>query len=282
MPQNSIRVKFVIFSALAALFSVTVSAAEIVQSEFIYPLDGGPTPSCHASTIVETPEGTLIAAWFGGSAEGKDDVCIWLSRREKQDRGSDKDSGWSTPICVAAGEENGEQVPCWNPVLFQWRDGPLVLFYKVGRDIDWWRGEMLVSRDDGKTSGEKQRLPEFFVGPVKNKPVQLADGSLLAGSSVNAAQGITHQLGRFHQMAQVGVVIYVVYQVRDASHRAYVYKFIGRKSSILPQHFPRGICSFVVHHLSGGVYIEKPYVGACCSALVLTWEIAIPTLLESF
>ncbi|MBR3218965.1 MAG: exo-alpha-sialidase [Thermoguttaceae bacterium] len=184
MTPMPIRVKFAILSALAALLCVTVSAAEIVQSEFVYPLDGGPTPSCHASTIVETPEGTLVAAWFGGSAEGKDDVCIWLSRREKQDRGADKEGGWSAPVRVAIGEENGEQVPCWNPVLFQWQDGPLVLFYKVGRNIDWWRGEMLVSSDDGKTGGEKQRLPEFFVGPVKNKPVQLADGSLLAGSSM--------------------------------------------------------------------------------------------------
>ena len=36
----------------------------IVTSEFIY--DVGPYPQVHASTLVETTSGQLLAAWFGG------------------------------------------------------------------------------------------------------------------------------------------------------------------------------------------------------------------------
>ena len=52
----------------------------VVRTEFIY--DVGPYPQVHASTLVETASGQLIAAWFGGTEEGHDDVCIWLSRYE--------------------------------------------------------------------------------------------------------------------------------------------------------------------------------------------------------
>jgi len=52
------------------------------------------------------------------------DVGIWLSRLE---------SGvWSTPVEVAVGKQpDGSREPCWNPVLFQTKAGPLLLFYKA-------------------------------------------------------------------------------------------------------------------------------------------------------
>jgi len=98
------------------------SPSPLVQVEFVY--ERAPFPEAHASTIVETPDG-LVAAWFGGTAEGRPDVGIWVSRR-----GS---SGWSEPVDVARGVgRNGHPVPAWNPVLFQPGRGPLLLFYKVG------------------------------------------------------------------------------------------------------------------------------------------------------
>src|SRR5436853_303728 len=37
-----------------------------------------PFPSCHASTLVELEPGRLLAAWFGGKAEGStDDGRTW-------------------------------------------------------------------------------------------------------------------------------------------------------------------------------------------------------------
>src|SRR5436190_10990539 len=38
--------------------------------------------------------------------------------------------------------------------------------------------------DDGKTSSQAERLPDGILGPIKNKPGALTDGTILAGSSV--------------------------------------------------------------------------------------------------
>ena len=50
----------------------------VVRSEFIF--ETNPVPSCHATTIVAARDGTLVAAWFAGEAEGKPDVSIWTAR----------------------------------------------------------------------------------------------------------------------------------------------------------------------------------------------------------
>src|SRR3712207_4051161 len=102
----------------------------LVRQEFIY--DKAPFPECHASTLAETAD-ALVAAWFGGTEEGHKDVGIWVSRQEE--------SGWSEPVEVARGvQADGTRHPCWNPVLFQYPDGPLLLFYKVGPNPQAWWG----------------------------------------------------------------------------------------------------------------------------------------------
>ncbi len=53
----------------------------ILVREFIYA--DAPFPSAHASTIVEARPGILVAAWFGGTQEGSNDVEIWSSRKEQ-------------------------------------------------------------------------------------------------------------------------------------------------------------------------------------------------------
>ncbi len=56
---------------------VAAAAPGTVRSEFLF--ETAPFASAHASTIVETREG-LLAAWFGGTHEGANDVGIRLSR----------------------------------------------------------------------------------------------------------------------------------------------------------------------------------------------------------
>ena len=150
-----------------------------ITGELIYPLDNRPTPQCHASTIEETPAG-LIAAWFGGAHEKSPDVGIWVSRREG--------GRWLAPVEVANGVQSDSlRYPCWNPVLFQPDSGPLMLFYKVGPSPREWWGMLATSEDEGKTWAGHRKLAEGLlgplVGPVKNKPVQLDDGSILCPSS---------------------------------------------------------------------------------------------------
>lgn len=145
----------------------------VLKSELIF--EDVPFPSCHASTIEETADG-LIAAWFGGTQEKHVDVGIWISRH--------RDGKWTAPLEVANGSEIVDQdYPCWNPVLFQPRQGPLMLFYKVGPSPDTWWGMLLTSNDSGKTWSKHQRLPTGILGPIKNKPVQLSNGDILSGTS---------------------------------------------------------------------------------------------------
>jgi predicted neuraminidase len=147
--------------------------AGLLKSEFIF--ETAPFPSCHASTIVET-RGGLVAAWFAGEHEKAPDVGIWVSRNE--------DGKWSAPVEVADGvQADGTRHPCWNPVLFQPKDGALMLFYKIGPDPRTWWGMLRTSDDGGKSWSDARKLPEGFLGPIKNKPVQLPNGDILCPTS---------------------------------------------------------------------------------------------------
>ena len=77
----------------------------------------------------------------------------------------------------------GAAEPCWNPVLFRPTDGPLLLFYKVGPSPARWRGMLTRSSDDGRTWSDPKPLPDGIIGPVKNHPIEMADGTILCGSS---------------------------------------------------------------------------------------------------
>src|SRR5690606_14253755 len=46
----------------------------------------------------------------------------------------------------------------------------------------WW-GMLKRSTDGGKTWSEAERLPEGYLGPIKNKPVLLSNGSLICPTS---------------------------------------------------------------------------------------------------
>lgn len=153
--------------------TIVAQQSGIIRQEKIF--QDAPFPSCHASTLAETSAG-LVAAWFGGTREKDPDVEIYLSR--------EIDGRWTEPISVANGIQHSEKrYPCWNPVLFQIPNGPLLLFYKVGPDPEHWWGELKESLDQGKTWSQGRRLPEDILGPVKNKPILVAGQRLLCPSS---------------------------------------------------------------------------------------------------
>ena len=157
---------------------VAARSKGVVVSEFIY--ETAAFASAHSSTVVETREG-LVAAWFGGTREGAADVGIWLSRRIK--------GVWSPPAEVATGiQYDGTRLPCWNPVLFEMPDKTLMLFYKVGPHPQRWWGMLGASRDSGRTWAETRRLPDGILGPIKNKPVLLSDGTLVCPSSTESTE----------------------------------------------------------------------------------------------
>jgi len=163
---------------------LNAAPSPIMSAEFVY--EQAPFPQCHASTIVETKASTLITSFFGGTHEINPDVGIWISRQEG--------GRWTMPIevadCGRYTKRDGTVMrhPTWNPVLFQPCDGPLMLFYKVGPSRQTWWGMLITSIDDGRTWSEPRRLPEGIRGPIKNKPIQLADGSILCPSSAESPE----------------------------------------------------------------------------------------------
>jgi predicted neuraminidase len=86
-------------------------------------------------------------------------------------------------------------------VLFQPKAGPLMLFYKVGPSPSTWWGMVTTSTDNGQTWATPRRLADGILGPIKNKPVQFANGDLLAGSSTESTGWQLH----FERSADNGV-----------------------------------------------------------------------------
>lgn len=165
---------------------VRAQASPVLRSAFIY--ETAPYPQCHASTIVQTADGAMAAAWFGGTHEKHPDVCIWFARFE--------DGRWGEPVQVADGvQADGSRHPTWNPVLFQPPGAPLQLFYKVGPDPFSWWGMLITSTDGGRNWSPPRRLPDGVLGPIKNKPVLLPNGAWLSPSSTEAGEGMGDHAG---------------------------------------------------------------------------------------
>jgi predicted neuraminidase len=157
-------------AALGAAGCITAAGAPV--AEFIF--EQAPFASCHASTMVEARPGELLAAWFGGTGEGRPDVAVWGARKSG--------GQWSEPVELAR-EPN---IAAYNPVLFHSRDQTLWLYYKFGPNPTSWTAGRRSSRDGGATWSELEHLPAGLYGPIKNKPLVLADGTIVSGTSVES------------------------------------------------------------------------------------------------
>ena len=136
--------------------------------------EGQSFQSSHASTVTVLPNGEVLVAWFAGKYEKASDVAIWMSRQQN--------GAWTVPLKVA--DEEG--IAHWNPVLFA-QGHSLMLFYKVGHEIKDWHTRLMRSEDGGSTWTTPQELVHGDVGgrgPVRNKPIALEDGTILAPASI--------------------------------------------------------------------------------------------------
>lgn len=144
------------------------------KKEEIFPIDKYMN-NCHASTVLPYGD-TVVAAWFGGSKEGNDDVKIYVSVRENGE--------WAEPYAISV---DGKELPHWNPVLFLREDNSICLYFKYGKPISDWRTYSCVSRDGGKTFTTPEELTpgekDGARGPVKNKQIRLSNGTILAPAS---------------------------------------------------------------------------------------------------
>lgn len=138
----------------------------------------------HASTITPERRGGMVSAWYEGSREGARDVAILISHYDPAI------GNWSAPARVVGVEEARAELGAHvkkigNPVLHMDNAGRLWLFYSTVA-VGGWSGASInckVSADDGHTWGPSVRLitsPFFNISTnVKNKPIELADGTLL-------------------------------------------------------------------------------------------------------
>ncbi len=137
---------------------------------------------CHSSSIVETHDRHLCVVWKGGPGMGKsnidlkENIGIWSCLFDG--------SQWSEPMEIVAAPHS----VCWNPVLFQYPSGELLLFYRVGPDPRRTVSFLKRSQDGGMHWSEEEILPAGIVGPTKNKPILTENGMLLCPSSVSAGE----------------------------------------------------------------------------------------------
>ena len=181
----------IIFAGTAFIFSISCSEMDekhavpgpLFEVEKIFPIQD---EHVHGSTIVELPNGDLLAGWFQGSGERwADDVKIMGSRKKKGHR------EWSEPFILA----DVKEFPDCNPVLFldgkdrlwlmwmtiianQWETALLV--YRISNDYldmagapnwDWQdillmkpggRTERGIQPDDPFVASVKQQLDEYL------------------------------------------------------------------------------------------------------------------------
>jgi len=130
-----------LFACFGGWAQTTVTSIAIVQQEIIFPYQPEHT---HGSSIVQLPNGDLLAAWFQGSGERTaDDVRIMGSRQKKgQDR-------WATPFLMA----DTKGIPDCNPVLFLNQEGKLFLFW-VAVQANQWEYSILRFRTSTKYTAE--------------------------------------------------------------------------------------------------------------------------------
>lgn len=175
--------KFFLMASMMTLPLLASAEETIINPQFLFDKgatvdfvfgDERPFAQCHASTIVDTENGDLIAAWFAGTEEKDPDVAIFMSRYS--------DGKWG-PIFKKV---KHNPTAHWNPVLFRDPQSGIHLFFKVGPEIPHWQTYWMTSTDDGHTWSDATELvpgDEGGRGPVKNKPILLKDGTWLAGAS---------------------------------------------------------------------------------------------------
>ncbi|MCY3908157.1 MAG: exo-alpha-sialidase [Anaerolineaceae bacterium] len=129
-------------------------------------------PSVHCATLCQLPDGTLLAAWFGGTRELARDVVILGARLEGGG------ATWSAPQVLVAvpGQALGQ------PVFLPLADGRLRLFCNVVPPGERWTSAQPHFQDSangGRKWGPLQALMDYPGLMFRSKPLHLPGRILL-------------------------------------------------------------------------------------------------------
>ena len=131
-----------------------------------------PCVQAHAANLMVLPDGTLACVWFGGSMEGKSDISVYMSRLDAEA------GGWTPAVQLSNDPGRSEQ----NPILFPLPDGTLWLLHtaQVSGNQDTSIVRRRVSRDNGRTWGPTETLPDAPAGTFVRQPIHVhSDGAWL-------------------------------------------------------------------------------------------------------
>lgn len=127
------------------------------------------TTQCHASNLLLLPNGDLLCAWFGGSIEGRPDICIYMARLPAGQ------NTWSDAVKMTHDHTRSEQ----NPVLFRVPSSGEIRLLYTSQDAgnqDSAIVKQLSSANDGRSWSEPTVLfnePGTF---IRQPIVVLKDG----------------------------------------------------------------------------------------------------------
>ncbi len=143
---------------------------EIIET-FIYDkLDK--VPSCHSSSLVELPNGDMMAVWFGGETEGSPDAAHYMAILRKGATTWDKaklfwkidgQSAGNPRLFCDASQRVWALLPVNNGT---WCGGGTMFYYRT-------------SEDSGITWSKPVHVPELDTLLGKNKPVLRPDGKII-------------------------------------------------------------------------------------------------------
>jgi predicted neuraminidase len=171
MIKKIIILSFLLGGFIALHAQNTETSKAIVQHEFMFPFQVDHT---HGSSIVQLPNGDLLACWFQGSGERTaDDVRVMGSRQKKGT------TIWASPFLMA----DTKGIPDCNPVLFLNKEGKLFLFWVAVQANEWqfsilrfrtstnfmtdgapvwnWQDDILLKPDDGFAAEVAKKFKEM-------------------------------------------------------------------------------------------------------------------------